>query len=173
LEKGKKPKPTVAPGQYTFTDQDAIVNNGADITIDNVTGPFWIIVHGVVCELTCSCTDEPFNTLSLGTESIASVVKKSAEITNINLSTSDLKVYPNPFSDKVMFEFTSNVDAHAVLEITNLLGQKIKTLIDQPVREGVRNSVEFEPQGQVSGIYIYRLYLDDNVQIGKLIYNKE
>ena len=83
-----------------------------------------------------------------------------------------LKVYPNPFSDKVTFEFTSPKDAHAVLEIHNLLGQKINVLMDINVKQGVVNKTEYEPTGQVPGILIYQLKLDDSVQTGRLIYNR-
>ncbi len=49
---------------------------------------------------------------------------KSAEIYPL-VEATPIKVYPNPFSDKVAFEFTSAEDTHAVLEITNILGQKV------------------------------------------------
>ncbi|HCY43081.1 MAG TPA: hypothetical protein DHV48_17390, partial [Prolixibacteraceae bacterium] len=97
---------------------------------------------------------------------------KSAEISTPLLNASSLKVYPNPFSDKVMFEFVSGADAHAVLEINNMLGQKVATLLDKQVSKGVMNRIEYEPKDVISGIYLYRLTLDGNVQIGKLIYRK-
>jgi len=90
----------------------------------------------------------------------------------LDTGNSGLKVYPNPFSDKVTFEFTSPQDAHAVLEIHNLLGQKINVLMDVNVKQGVVNKAEYEPAGQSPGILIYQLKLDDSVQTGRLIYNR-
>jgi hypothetical protein len=81
-------------------------------------------------------------------------------------------VYPNPFNDVVTFEFISNKNVRTVLEIHNLLGQKIATLMDRTVKEGILNKVEYQPTDLVPGIYIYRLILGDSVQTGRLIYNK-
>ena len=69
-------------------------------------------------------------------------------------------------------EFVSDKDAHAVLEITNMLGQKIATLLDGSVKEGVMNRVEFTPRNVAPGILIYRLIMDGNVQNGRIIYKK-
>ena len=84
----------------------------------------------------------------------------------------NLKVYPNPFNDKVTFEFTSAIDGHAVLEIQNVLGQKVATLMNKQVEQGVLNRVDYRPNGKESGIFFYRLMLDNSVMKGKIIYNK-
>ena len=68
------------------------------------------------------------------------------------LGASSLKAYPNPFSEKVFFEFVSNVDTHARLEIFNLTGEKVITLINQRVKYGVLNRIEYKPSTEVSGI---------------------
>jgi hypothetical protein len=98
---------------------------------------------------------------------------KSAEISTPLLNAGSLKVYPNPFSDKVMFEFVSGADAYAVFEINNLLGQKVATLLDKKVSKGVMNCLEYTPGEKVSGVYFYRLIIDGNVQTGKLVYKRE
>jgi hypothetical protein len=88
-------------------------------------------------------------------------------------SNSDLlKIYPNPFSEKVTFEFVSQKNAHAVLDIQNIVGQRVKTVMDEQVKEGILNRVEYQPNDQASGIFIYRLMLDDEVVTGKIVYNK-
>jgi hypothetical protein len=88
------------------------------------------------------------------------------------LGASSLKAYPNPFSEKVFFEFVSNVDTHARLEIFNMTGEKVITLIDQRVKYGVLNRIEYKPSAEVSGILLYRLTLDGNTQNGKIVYKK-
>ena len=181
LQKGKKPKPTVAPGQYTIKDEDLIVNNGADFWIHEVDyeDAFWIIAHGVVCELTCNCSSpEPqFGGLEIQeANAVAGRVKKSAEIISIEapeLVDGDFKVFPNPFDDKVQFEFVSAISGHAVLEIHNMLGQRIKRIIDQPVEAGELIRVEYKPESEISGIYLYRLDIDGQMRIGKLIYRNK
>jgi hypothetical protein len=98
---------------------------------------------------------------------------KSAEILVQKVIYSDFKVYPNPFKDKVTFEFVSSKDAHAHIEITNVLGQRISVLMDENVREGELNRIEYEPINVNSGILIYRLILDNSVQSGRIVYKKE
>jgi hypothetical protein len=44
--------------------------------------------------------------------------------------------------------------------------------MDENVREGVVNRVEYEPVDVISGMLIYRLILDDDVNTGRLIYRK-
>ncbi len=85
---------------------------------------------------------------------------------------SSLRVYPNPFNDKVTFEFSSHADVHAVLEVMNILGQKVSILMDQKVRGGTLNRIDYQPADKVPGIYIYRLKLNDSVQTGRIIYNR-
>jgi hypothetical protein len=99
--------------------------------------------------------------------------QKSAEILVPKVIYSDFKVYPNPFKEKVTFEFISAKDANARIEITNVLGQRIAVLMDENVREGELNRIEYEPVDVVSEILIYRLILDKNVQSGRIIYKKE
>jgi hypothetical protein len=130
----------------------------------------------VVGTYTVTSTCDGIETVITCTSTFTVGSAKSAEIlpedTPETLEASELKVYPNPFSDKLTFEFVSDVDAHAVLEINNVVGQRVRTLMDQPVEKGVKNHVEYTPTHEISGIYIYRLKLNDEIQIGKVIYKK-
>ena len=45
-------------------------------------------------------------------------------------------------------------------------------LMDENVREGVMNRIEYKPVDVVSGVLIYRLMLDDNINAGRLIYKE-
>lgn len=84
----------------------------------------------------------------------------------------ELKVYPNPFSTRVTFEFVAGRDADARIEIFNMLGQKVGTVMDQFVREGVLQRVEFAPMNIERGMLFYRLTLDEEVFNGKVLYNR-
>ena len=201
LAKGNKPKPTVAPGQYTVVVEGSDNYTGAEVLITNVQDPFWIIAHGVACELQCVCDGEvgeggklegssdadttiywpdvypAMDGLLLANGSAKDHVKrKSAELTTSiipGLEEGDLKVYPNPFDEVVNIEFVSPVSGHAVLEIHNMVGQRVATLLDDYVEAGVENKVQFRPESEVSGFYLYRLDIDGDIQIGKMIYRKE
>ena len=94
-----------------------------------------------------------------------------AKVAMLQNNANFLNVYPNPFDNMVTFEFTSQKDARAVLEIHNSLGQMIQTLMDQNVEEGILNRVEYHPVKQAPGVFIYQLKLDSEVFVGRLVYN--
>ncbi|MCY1723582.1 T9SS type A sorting domain-containing protein, partial [Prolixibacteraceae bacterium Z1-6] len=98
--------------------------------------------------------------------------EKAAEIKDPILQATDLKVYPNPFSEKVTFEFVSGKDAYGVLEIYNITGQRVARLLDRYVERGVLNTIEYVPESKVTGMYLYKLDLDGRVQIGRVIYKE-
>ncbi len=144
VKQGKKTVSTVAPGSFK--------NEGP------FDGSIYVIVHAVVCgNYPDEYMEEPYS---------------EERIQSLNLKSNTLKVYPNPFSSKVNFEFVSQKDARARLEITNALGQRVAVLMDENVRKGVMNRVEYTPVDVVSGILIYRLMLDDTVNTGRLIYKE-
>jgi len=170
---------TVAPGQYTFNEGSLDNLNGMTVNFTDVSGDIYIIAHAVTCEVVCRCSGKDYSgnggtieTVNLGidcTENPASKKKiSSMEYHGMN----PVIVYPNPFGSKTTFEFTSAYDARAVLEIHNVLGQKVTTLMDRIVKEGVLNKVEYQPLDQLPGIYTYRLMLDNTIQTGKIVYTK-
>ncbi len=116
-----------------------------------------------------------------GTENLVSDIRKSGVIDNMTVTnieetpgikTNDLKVYPNPFSEKLNFEFVSANDANAILELYNVAGQLIERLMEQQVDAGVMNKIEYNPNEINSGMYVYKLILDEDISMGKVIYKK-
>ena len=173
-KRGKTTVYTVAPGQYNYNSGSLDdVDELTDIIFEGLEGDVYVIIHGVACEVVCMW-DEP-EALAVGFyQNLAAPTKgkKSAEILPSGIESGDFKIYPNPFSDKVTFEFVSPKDARARLEINNVLGQRITVLMDENVAKGVMNRIEYKPVDVVSGILIYRLILDDDVNTGRLIYRK-
>jgi len=203
ISKGSKLRQTVAPGQYTLVQEayDGEYYTDVHAVFTGVTEAFWVIAHGVVCPLECVCGEGEvladgtiiidgveadmtvYEELDVNASKLNAsqnvgprVTKKSAELaTGVlpELESGDLKVYPNPFNEVVNIEFVSPVSGHAVLEIHNMVGQRVATLLDDYVEAGVENKVQFRPDAEVSGFYLYRLDIDGNIQIGKMVYRKE
>lgn len=69
--------------------------------------------------------------------------------------------YPNPFNPTTTIEFTLAEDAFVSVKIYNLLGQEVATLADREEMFEGSNSVEFDATGLPSGIYYYRLTVND------------
>jgi hypothetical protein len=69
--------------------------------------------------------------------------------------------YPNPFNPTTTINFSIKNSAPVSIEIFNLKGQKVKTLVDQPMTAGthsvVWNGNDNNNQNVSSGVYYYRM----------------
>jgi hypothetical protein len=64
--------------------------------------------------------------------------------------------YPNPFNPSTTIYFELPYESRVLLNIYDILGRKIDTLIDGTMQSGY-HSVQFIPTGIGGGIYLYRL----------------
>ncbi|OGC79698.1 MAG: hypothetical protein A2W07_01205 [candidate division Zixibacteria bacterium RBG_16_43_9] len=81
--------------------------------------------------------------------------------------------YPNPFNPKTMIRFALPKDSWVKLEVYNILGQKVKTLVDEKLAAGVKE-VEWDGRDGkglevASGIYFYRIKADDFSDVKKMV----
>ncbi len=76
--------------------------------------------------------------------------------------------YPNPFNPVTEIRYALPRDCQVRLEVYDILGQKIATLVDGRQEAGYR-SVRWDASGFASGIYFYRLQADDFIQTKKMI----
>jgi len=81
--------------------------------------------------------------------------------------------FPNPFNPETTIQFDLPEIAHVRLEIYNLLGQRITTLVDNRQPAG-RYTLMWDGKDQhgnavASGIYFYKLTAGDFVQVRKMI----
>ncbi|HKJ41636.1 MAG TPA: hypothetical protein VKA27_06045 [Sunxiuqinia sp.] len=98
---------------------------------------------------------------------------KSAKISATPVfETSSLNVYPNPFQDRLVFEFTSPFTTNARIEVYDVVGRLVKTVFDKPVEAGVNYRAKFKPISRMSNLYFYRMTLGADVFNGKVIYTK-
>ena len=84
--------------------------------------------------------------------------------------------FPNPFNSTTSIGYTLKEDSPVRLTIYNLLGQKVVVLVDGLQKAGV-NSVIWDgkdPKGNPlpSGIYFYRLELEQESQTRKMVLTK-
>ncbi len=81
--------------------------------------------------------------------------------------------YPNPFNPKTLIRFTLPKDSWVKMEVYNILGQKVRTLVDEKLTAGVKE-VEWDSKDVngfevASGIYFYRIKADDFSDIKKMV----
>ncbi len=75
--------------------------------------------------------------------------------------------YPNPFNPSTTIDFSIAVPEHVSLDIYNILGQKVATLVNDYLPEG-EHSVVFNADNLASGIYIYMLRAGNKVMEKKM-----
>src|SRR5690554_4629476 len=80
--------------------------------------------------------------------------------------------YPNPFNPETTISFSLRADQRVKMEIYNIAGQKVTTLVDDLLAGGEHSVVWNAGAGQnrkiSSGIYFYRLQTEDKVQTRKM-----
>jgi hypothetical protein len=68
--------------------------------------------------------------------------------------------YPNPFNASTLISYQLPTDSHVKLEIYNLFGQKVATVVDGQQEAGYQ-SVTWDPSDVSSGLYFYKLTAGD------------
>ncbi len=80
---------------------------------------------------------------------------------------------PNPFNPYTKIEYFVPQDGYVRLEVFNLLGQKIRTLVDQEQKRGnyttIWDGTDNKGGSVSSGVYIYRLSTQDFEKSNKMI----
>lgn len=76
--------------------------------------------------------------------------------------------YPNPFNPTTKIRYTIPKSGTVNLKVFNILGQEVKTLVNDFQRVG-RYEVDFSSKGLASGVYIYRLQVNGFDQAMKMI----
>ena len=76
--------------------------------------------------------------------------------------------FPNPFNPQTTIRFTIAQSGPVKLTVFNVLGQKVKTLIDAPMQAGA-HQVTFDGRNLASGIYWYRLQANGRVKVRKMV----
>jgi hypothetical protein len=77
--------------------------------------------------------------------------------------------YPNPFNPTTTISFTLAEDCHVSLQVFDVLGRQVATLINQDLRAGKLHSVVFDASSLASGIYFYRLETGQSFLVKKLM----
>ncbi|HEX6223070.1 MAG TPA: hypothetical protein VFZ52_01585 [Chryseolinea sp.] len=83
-----------------------------------------------------------------------------------------VKIYPNPFREKVNFEWTASKNDHVKLEIYDTRGKRIAVIYEGPVKAGKEYSFDWNANGNGCGkdkYYYYRFTSSKGVDTGRLV----
>lgn len=74
---------------------------------------------------------------------------------------------PNPFNSSTNIEFTTAESGHVNLDVYNIMGQHVATLLNESRLSGT-HTVQFDAKALSSGIYVYRLRVGNTVTARKM-----
>ena len=81
--------------------------------------------------------------------------------------------YPNPFNPSTVIEYHIPARAHVDLVVYNLLGRKVKTLVNEVQDAGshsiVWNGIDTKGVEVATGVYLYRITVEDYVNSRKML----
>jgi probable HAF family extracellular repeat protein len=75
--------------------------------------------------------------------------------------------YPNPFNASTTIEFELSHSSTVTLDVFNVIGQKIATLLDSEMQPGLRRIV-WDAGDQNAGVYYYRIKTGENSATGRM-----
>ncbi|MEE9554145.1 MAG: right-handed parallel beta-helix repeat-containing protein [candidate division Zixibacteria bacterium] len=78
-----------------------------------------------------------------------------------------VETYPNPFNASTSILFAVTKDSRVKIEIFDILGIKVVTLVDDRLSVGDQR-ILWDASGLSSGIYFYRLRIDDYSETGEM-----
>jgi len=91
-------------------------------------------------------------------------------VSSVNKINNDifLTIYPNPFDFYATICWRSQVSANTSLEVLDVLGRKVKTLVDE-FRQYGDNTAYLDSKELQAGTYFYQLKVGNNITTRKLI----
>jgi hypothetical protein len=97
---------------------------------------------------------------------VTGVTKQNIELAPDKYSLS--QNYPNPFNPATNIKFQIAKDGFVSLKIYDILGNEVKTLVNEYMNKGTYNT-EFSGAGLASGIYFYKLQTNGYTAVKKLM----
>ncbi|MEQ9278070.1 MAG: T9SS type A sorting domain-containing protein [Balneola sp.] len=103
-----------------------------------------------------------------GTETQAKALPQDEEVYTEQVIEFGLQQnYPNPFNPSTTISYSVAENADVTLNVFNMLGQKVATLVNSTQSEG-SYTVTWDASNVASGIYIYRLQAGNKVFTRKM-----
>lgn len=120
----------------------------------------------VKANLTAGGTSSASNTVSSAVDGVGQVEKPS--VRNKNDFELSLSNYPNPFNPTTTIEYSVNVETFISLEVFNLLGEQVSTLVNKKQQPGTYE-VKFDGSTLPSGLYFYTLRTNNSVKTKRML----
>lgn len=161
--------------QFQFHYNDIQIQ-GFNIDENSVKAKYWDSHNNAWIEITGAVVDPVNNTVSFSESQISNYIVLTGTESPTSISEPERLIadgfvlrqnYPNPFNPATTIEFLLREDAHVVLSVYNALGQKLLTLLDEPMTAGTHQQT-FDGKHLPSGIYFYQLKVDGQSQVKRM-----
>jgi len=76
--------------------------------------------------------------------------------------------YPNPFNTRTIISFTLLDPVHVTLDVYNILGQRVETILDRVVQSG-KWTVSWDATDYATGVYLCRMTVGESSQSMKML----
>jgi hypothetical protein len=106
----------------------------------------------------------PYSVVRRFTRDITDVTTRPETPTEFQLAQN----YPNPFNPATVIEFAVPSESRVKLEVYNLIGQNVATLVDEVMGVGY-HTVKFDASSLPSGLYLYRMVAGQTSFIRKMM----
>jgi hypothetical protein len=136
---------------------------GIDTTFDPVNGSLLFALGDGITSFTPEFT--------LGAIYYGILSENYEIISNLSKESGLLQNYPNPFNSSTTIEFGLPEAGRVRIDIYDLLGRRIETLVDEEKRAG-QHRIVWDASGHSSGVYFYRIEAGDFVETKRMVYLK-
>jgi hypothetical protein len=173
----------------TSTDNSWVITSGHDSTAVYTAGApgssatFTLTLTKNGCTQTCSYTTtsaciqkdntgggDPSSSDPC-TTTVTTVAQQAATEVPVASATKipfELNVYPNPFKDKLNFEWTAPYDDYVQIEILDKSGRRLTTVYEGKVSKGQHYNFEWSAIGLTDHFYFYKYSSSRNKDYGQL-----
>ncbi len=151
---------------YASNQDTAYVDLFIKMTVGQMTGTFPL--GYLVTNAALDFTDASFYSIKLDNPFQVTSETGIQNLKTITPGSRLLQNYPNPFNSTTTIEFNLAQAGPIQLQIFNLMGEEVKTLINHVLPAGIQQ-VRFDATDLNSGIYCYRLNANNIQTIRKFI----
>lgn len=145
------------PPSYGLGEEEALANKFyMDEHGDKVTSIDWGSTN-LVLEAEPLLDDNSRNYFYSGTLYYQEVSTSNEEVTDVVNSFELNQNFPNPFNPSTTISFALPNAADVKLEVYNMIGQRVATLINNQTYNAGSHNIAFDASGLASGVYFYRI----------------